>query len=207
MSYVSVPKESFDIVYSLREKYPQYNVLLDEIETGLNLRLWNKLSDDLIILSGKPELQNSGDLILLYNNLIMNVEKAFNPMKLILIIQNVIRNFSENMQDALIFLENIETRIEAKGEESFFLRILKGFCFLDMNRLYECEDIMKSLKVQMEKSFEVEQIIYANFSKLSAYYYEKKENYDEFYTNSLQFLAYVKEHVSFKLFIYFPPSH
>lgn len=99
------------------------------------------------------------------------------------------------MDEALIFLENIEGRIEAKGEEKYYLRILKGFCFYELNRLYECEEIIKSLKSQLEKSFEVDQVIYSNFYKLSALYYEKKENYDEFYNNSLQFLAYVKENV------------
>jgi hypothetical protein len=195
MSYINVPKESFDVIYSLRTTYPQYNNILDNIETNLNLRLWNQLSDDLITLSSKYELQASQDLIILYNNLVMNTERAFNPMKLILIIQNVIKNFSANMNDALVFLENIEARIEPKGEEKYFIRILKGFCLLDMNRLYECEDIIKGLKVQLEKSFEVDQLIYSNFSKLCAYYFEKKENYDEFYNNSLQFLAYVKENV------------
>lgn len=195
MSYINVPKESFDVVYSLRTTYPQYTSILENIETNLNLRLWNQLSDDLITLSSKSELQTSQDLILLYNNLVMSTERAFNPMKLILIIQNVIKNFSANMNEALIFLENIEVRIEPKGEEKYFIRILKAFCLLDLNRLYECEDIIKSLKVQLEKSFEVDQLIYSNFSKLSAYYFEKKENYDEFYNNSLQFLAYVKENV------------
>jgi hypothetical protein len=101
------------------------------------------------------------------------------------------------MEEALLFLDNVETRLTSKGEEIFFLRVLKGFAYLHLNRLYECEDIIKNLKNQLEKSFEVDQIIYANFSKLAAYYYEKKENYDEFYNNSLQYLAYVKDNVRF----------
>jgi 26S proteasome regulatory subunit N9 len=100
------------------------------------------------------------------------------------------------MEEAFVFLENIEQRLDQKGEEKLFLRILKGYCHLNLNRLYECEEIIKSLKVQLEKSFEVDLIIYSNYYKLSALYYEKKENYDEFYNNSLQYLAYVKEGVS-----------
>lgn len=88
-------------------------------------------------------------------------------------------------------------RIEPKGEENFYMKILKGFCFLDLNRLYECEDIVKFLKIQLEKNFEIDQIIYCNFYKLSAYFYEKKQNYDEFYNNSLQFLAYVQNNVCY----------
>ncbi len=65
-----------------------------------------------------------------------------------------------------------------------------------MNRLYECEEVIKSLKNQLEKSFEVDQAIYSNFYKLSALYFEKKNNQDEFYNNALQYLGYVRENVS-----------
>jgi 26S proteasome regulatory subunit N9 len=104
------------------------------------------------------------------------------------------------MGEAVLFLENLEVRLEAKGEEMYFIKILKGFCFIELGKLYECEDIMKSLKGQLEKSFEVDHLIYSNFSKLSAYYYERKENYDEYYNNALQFLAYVQENVKIKFF-------
>jgi hypothetical protein len=100
------------------------------------------------------------------------------------------------MDEALIFLENLEIRLEPSGEEKLLLRILKGFCLIELNRLYECEEIIKSLKGQFEKSFEIDKLVYSNFYKLSAYYYEKKENYDEFYNNSLQYLAYIKEGVN-----------
>lgn len=64
-----------------------------------------------------------------------------------------------------------------------------------MGKLYECEDIVKSLKIELEKRFEVDQLIYANFYKLSAKFYDYKQNYDEFYNTALQYLAYVKESV------------
>lgn len=97
MSYIQVPNEAFDLLSSLRGKYPQYKSNLESMEEALNLRLWNQLSDDLIAFSSKEELKNSTDLVTLYNNLIMPVEKAFNPMKLISIIQNVIKNFSSKL--------------------------------------------------------------------------------------------------------------
>lgn len=95
----------------------------------------------------------------------------------------------------MTFLDNIETRLEKKGEEILFMKTLKGFCYIKLNSLLECEEIIKSLKIELEKKFEVDQIIYSNFYKLSAIYYEIKKNYDEFYTNCLQFLAYVKDNV------------
>jgi len=94
-------------------------------------------------------------------------------------------------------LDNIETRLEKKGEEILFMKVLKGFCYLKLNSLIECENIITSLKFDLEKKFEVDQIIYSNFYKLSAQFYELKKSYDEFYSNCLQFLAYVKENVKF----------
>jgi hypothetical protein len=75
------------------------------------------------------------------------------------------------------------------------MKTLKGFCHLRLNNLIECETIIKGLKLELEKKFEVDQIIYSNYYLLSAKYYEIKKNYDEFYTNCLQYLAYVKENV------------
>ncbi len=114
MSYVSVPREAFDSIHNLKSTYPEISALLDEIESSLNLRLWNQLSDDLIVLTGKDELQNSSDLISLYNALILHVENTFNPMKLILIIQNVIKNFSSK--------NIVGYRIRKQGGSNDFLR-------------------------------------------------------------------------------------
>jgi hypothetical protein len=89
-----VPKESYEFIYSLRERYLQYTELFNEIELHLNNKLWNQLSESLIQLSDKHELQQSNDLIELYNRLVFFIEKSFNPMKLMILISNVIKNFS-----------------------------------------------------------------------------------------------------------------
>ena len=91
---LDAPKESFEFIYSLRERYIQYSELFNEIELNLNNKLWNQLSDSLISLSEKSELQEGNDLIELYNRLVCFIEKSFNPMKLMILISNVIKNIS-----------------------------------------------------------------------------------------------------------------
>jgi hypothetical protein len=93
MTYVQVSRESFDLLANLKNKYPHYTTLIDSCERGLNYRLWHELSNDLIELTDKKDLQNSNDLIDLYNQLIMNLELVFNPLKLMVLVQNVLRNF------------------------------------------------------------------------------------------------------------------
>jgi 26S proteasome regulatory subunit N9 len=63
--------------------------------------------------------------------------------------------------------------------------------------LYKCEEIIKSVRSELEKRFEVDQIVYSSFYKLSMLYYKRRENWDEFYNNALQYLAYVKDNVRY----------
>jgi hypothetical protein len=92
-------------------------------------------------------------------------------------------------------MDNIESRLEKKGEEILFMKTLKGFCYLRLNNMLDCEEIIKNLRKELEKKFEVDQIIYSNYYLLSAKFYEIRRNYDEFYSSCLQYLAYVKDNV------------
>lgn len=95
--YIHVPKEAFDLVYTLGGKYPQFKETFDSIESDLNNRQWHQLSDNLMALSEKKELQQSTDLIEIYNSLILQVDKAFNPMKLMMLISNIVKNFASKI--------------------------------------------------------------------------------------------------------------
>jgi len=64
-----------------------------------------------------------------------------------------------------------------------------------MGKLYECEDVIKDVKHNLEKMFEVDPLVYSSLYQLSLEHCEKKENWDDFYNNSIQYLAYVKESV------------
>lgn len=92
-------------------------------------------------------------------------------------------------------MDNIESRLEKKGEEILFMKTLKGFVYLRLNNMIECEEIIKNLKSELEKKFEVDQVIYSNYYLLSAKFFEVRRNYDEFYGSCLQYLAYVKDSV------------
>jgi len=94
MAYVQISGAEYDLIHSLQISYPKYKDLLEQIEEDLTMKLWHPLSDHLLQLSEKQELQKSLDLIEVYNRIVFNVEKSFNPMKLMMIISNVIKNYS-----------------------------------------------------------------------------------------------------------------
>lgn len=193
MSYVQVSNKAFPFLDTLKYQYPSLNTLISEIQGELNLRLWHQLCQHLIELSENQELQSGTFLIEMYKSVVVSIEPAFNPMKIMLILKNVIKNFYGRLDEAIKFLEEVNQRLKLQGEECFFMQCLKAECLLGLNRLYDCNDILKEVKVSLEKLFDVDHIVYAYFYKLSALYFEKKENYDEFYNYALQFFAYCPE--------------
>lgn len=103
-----VPNDCFTLIKNLSEKYPSLKTIFDDIDSNLNQKLWYQLSENLITLSQKPELQQSNDLIELYNGLVFFVEPTLNPMKYLEFVQNMLNNYKDKMQEALTFVENIE---------------------------------------------------------------------------------------------------
>ena len=189
---VSVPKDSFKLIKNLGEKYPSLKTLFEEIDSNLNQNLWYQLSENLISISNKPELQNSKDLIQLYNGLVLFIEPTLNPMKYLEFVQNMLHNYKDKMEEALVFVENIERKNaqKYKGEEKIFIKIIKGFCFLELNKMYELEEVVKNTEQDFSGNIEIDSSLYSQYYKLSTLYYEKKENYDNFYNNAFQYLAY-----------------
>ena len=59
-----------------------------------------------------------------------------------------------------------------------------------MNKMFELEEIVKSTKVDFSGKYEIEPSLYAQYYKLSTLFYEKKKDYDNFYDNAFQYLAY-----------------
>ncbi len=188
---VNIPPDSFKLIASLSGKHPTLKSLFDQIDSNLNQHLWYQLSENIITLSQNSELQQGNDLIEFYNGVVFFIEPTLNPMKYLQYVQNMLHNYKNRMEEALQFVENIENKNkDYKGEEKIFVKIIKGFCYLELNKMYELEEIIKTTEVDFSGKFEIESSLYAQYYKLSTLFYEKKEDYDNFYSNAFQYLAY-----------------
>jgi 26S proteasome regulatory subunit N9 len=95
------------------------------------------------------------------------------------------------MEEALQFVENIENKHkDFKGEQKISIKIIKGFCYFELNKMYELEDLLKIIDIDFHGKYEIEASLYARFYKLSTLFYERKQDYDKFYNNAFQYLAY-----------------
>lgn len=193
MNYVQVPNDSYKLITNLKTKYPSQKAILDEIESNLTQRLWHQLADNLLLLSSLNELQNSTDLLELYNGLIVFIEGVFNPMKLISLVKNLLTNFRGKMEEGLQFVENLEKKLNLRGEEILYIKIVKGYCYFELKRKYDLEDLIKHIESEFESKSEIDPIVYSNFYKLATYFYDQQGKYDEFYFSAFQYLAYEKK--------------
>ena len=188
---VNIPPDSFKLIAALSQKHPSLKSLFGEIDSNLNQRLYHQLSENIIRLSQSPEMQQGKDLIEFYNGVVFFIEPTLNPMKYLEYVQNMLHNYKDNMNEALQFVENIEMKHkDFKGEEKISIKIIKGFCYLELNKMYELEEIIKATEVEFGGKFEIESTLYSQYYKLSTLFYEKKKEYDNFYNNAFQYLAY-----------------
>ena len=188
---VNIPQDSFKLIAALSQKHPSLKSLFGEIDSNLNQRLYHQLSENIIRLSQSPEMQQGKDLIEFYNGVVFFIEPTLNPMKYLEYVQSMLHNYKDNMNEALQFVENIEMKHkDFKGEEKISIKIIKGFCYLELNKMYELEEIVKTTEVDFSGKFEIDSSLYAQYYKLSTLFYEKKKDYDNFYNNAFQYLAY-----------------
>lgn len=186
----NIPTDCYTLINNLKAKYPALSSTFTDAESNLTQRLWYQLSENLTALSESPELQKSQDLITLYQGLLIFVEPAMNPMKFLKYVQNMLSNFKGKMNEALLFVQNIEKKSKYKDEHKIYIQIIKGYCYLEMNQMYELEDIINSVGNDFNKKIEIEPFIYSQYYKLSTLYYERMNNYDSFYINAFQYLGY-----------------
>jgi len=188
---INIPADSFKLVSTLSQKHPSLKTLFDEIDSNMNQHLWYQLSENIITLSQNPELQQGNDLVEFYNGVVFFIEPTMNPMKYLEYVENMLHNYKNRMGEALQFVENIENKHkDFKGEAKISIKILKGFCYLELDKMYELEDIINTTEVDFTGKFEIESTLYAQYYKLSTLFYEKKKDYDKFYNNAFQYLAY-----------------
>ena len=153
MEDVNIPNDSFKLIQNLSKKYPELKNVFDEIDSYLNQRLWFQLSENLLALSANPKLQQSSDLIEIYNGLVFFIESTLNPMKYLIYVQNMLHNYKGKMDEALKLVENIEnTHKHFKGEAKISIQLLKGYCYLDLNKMYDLEEIVKDTENEFSKN-------------------------------------------------------
>lgn len=99
------------------------------------------------------------------------------------------RQFTD-IEQAIEFLDDAKTRLHGKDDAVFLCQIGKAEKRLQLGQHHDCFEILNEVKKQSEQLSDVEPKVYANLSKAYAQYYRRKDDHENFYKSSLQYLAY-----------------
>ena len=119
-------------------------------------------------------------------------------MKYALITINASRQFSGNhiiliyldLEEAIRFLDAAKGRLQGKADAVFLCQVAQAEKKLQLGQHHDCFEILNGVKKSLEVLSDVDPKVYAHMSRAYATYYRRKEDYENFYKSSLQFLAY-----------------
>jgi 26S proteasome regulatory subunit N9 len=147
------------------------------------------LTDALLEYTSQKVFDEGTDLIDLYNSLIKDTASRVNPLKYSLITVNVARQFTD-LEEAIKFLDAAKGRLAGKNDASFICQIAIAEKRLQLGQHHDSFEILNQVKNSLEALSDNDPKVYANLSRAYATYYRRKEDYENFYKSSLQFLAY-----------------
>jgi 26S proteasome regulatory subunit N9 len=147
------------------------------------------LTDALLEYTSQKVFDEGTDLIELYNSLIKDTASRVNPLKYSLITVNVARQFTD-LEEAIKFLDAAKGRLAGKNDASFICQIAIAEKRLQLGQHHDSFEILNQVKNNLEALSDNDPKVYANLSRAYATYYRRKEDYENFYKSSLQFLAY-----------------
>jgi 26S proteasome regulatory subunit N9 len=154
-------------------------------------KLWAQLTETLLGYVEDSKLGEHQNLINLYNGFIKEFELKIDPIKFVQMAMIVSDQFP-TAETKIAFLKNVGEKLA--DEQAKILNNLKiGLHLLNDEKIEEALQVIKDVQKKIEKMSDLDPLIYSYFYRLSSRYYAKKRNYEEFYKNGLQYLAYTHE--------------
>lgn len=73
---------------------------------------------------------------------------------------------------------------------------IRGTAYVLAGDFEKAVDILREAEVKLRAMYNLDKIVYSTFFRAKTIYYFKKNDYEQFYQNSLQYLAYTDTKVS-----------
>jgi len=99
----------------------------------------------------------------------------------------------EKRMDANAFLKKVLDRLTIDKEAQLLIRIEMATNLLFSGNSVEAGDALAKLKEEIENAQNVDILIFSEFYKAYAFYFDQRKDYEEFYQYALQYLAYTPE--------------
>jgi len=129
------------------------------------------------------------DLLELYDEMIKGLQSKLNPIKYALVTILVSRQHKD-IEASITFLDEASKRLDGKRDAQFLCRIAQAEKKLNLGQHHDCLQILAEVKDKIESQSDVDPKVIASLAESFASYYRRKDDQENFYKASLQFLAY-----------------
>ena len=158
-------------------------------------RLWHDLTAPILQYVTTLEKEQPNQVLIdFYNLFIGDLEAKINYLKYARMVVICSRKYMKK-EEANEFLKKISERLRVEREAQLLIEIEMAANLLFMGKLVECGDELIKLKSEIEKFQSPDIIIYSEFYKAYALYFDRRRDYEQFYQYALQYLAYTPESI------------
>lgn len=129
------------------------------------------------------------DLLILYEALVKSLTHKLNPIKYAVLTVLASRQHAD-IAVSIEFLEQAKQRLDSYKDAVYLCRIAQAEKKLNLGQHHDCLQILNEVKGQVESESDIDPRVYATLNEVFSNYYRRKEDQENFYKASLQFLAY-----------------
>ncbi|CAH0390189.1 unnamed protein product [Bemisia tabaci] len=179
---------------SKQQQFASDEALLKEwndIEEMYNKKLWHQLTLKLLNIVKYPSLQKNEELLSLYNNFIQIIETRINPLALVEMLVEVVKQFKDP-KEAIALLEATETKVKHKQEAVILCQILEGQ--IKLEKLNDQEATLKQIEEIDKLMNELDGVtsVHARYYLLASQVYRLQGKFAEYYQSALKYLGCIE---------------
>lgn len=157
-------------------------------------KLWHQLSLKLEQFVALAVVQAGDALVQLYHNFISDFETKINLLKLAHIAVIVSRQYSEK-EAAISYLEGVIEKLRATRElrieePILYIKMQIASLHLEKGNQKDCKLLLEEGKSTLDSMSEVDPSVHASYYWISSQYHKFRQEFAEFYKNTLLYLAY-----------------
>ncbi|XP_053490808.1 26S proteasome non-ATPase regulatory subunit 13-like isoform X1 [Ictalurus furcatus] len=166
---------------------PEMAAQWHELEDLYNRKLWHQLTLKLTEFVKDPYFKTGDTLIQLYENFLSDFEHRINPLSLMEIILDVIRQITDP-NDAITFLEKTKEKVKSSDEAVILCKTAIGCLKLEINDLATTKKLIEEVE-EMLNNLPGVTSVHGRFYDLSSKYYRFVGNHALYYKDALRYLG------------------
>ncbi|GAB2235382.1 hypothetical protein Droror1_Dr00025806 [Drosera rotundifolia] len=179
---------------TLRNSHPELSVWFNDLSDLYQKKLWHQLTLKLEQFLALSVLQAGDTLIQLYHNFIVDFEMKMNPLKLAHFAVIVSRQYATK-EASISYLEGVNEKLRATreiriDEPILYIKMQIAMFKLELGLQKECKKLLDDGKSTLDSMTDIDPSVYATYYWVSSQYHKSRQEFAEFYTNALLYLAY-----------------